>query len=333
MLEGIKSTVQPLIFEMRYKNQKIYEKEFPSSISGVEDMYGHFNLRPDNLGRSTQALPWNCPNPENEKAVVFVHGFRATFDGARGWNAEMFKRLHQSGSNARFYGVTWRGDDGFANGGLNYHGNVVHAFNTAPALATAVSGISGEVVMMAQSLGNMVVSSAMYDSPLRMGSVSKLLALNAALPAEAFDSSTVKIATNIEIMDNLMVHDEWRGYYSTLWASRFHILFPSSDWRNGLTWVDRFSTVVPKLYNFYSTGDEVFEIFNGMPGPLTGVDLLDLSTYGNHAWHKQEIFKGGGGTVGTDWAGWGFEKDWLGNKVYTQAQANGLSFAQMAAAP
>ena len=50
-------------------------------------------------------------------------------------------------------------------------------------------------------------------------------------------------------------------------------------------------------------------------------------------WHKQECFKGRGGIHGSDWAGWGFEKNLLGLNTYTVTQANNLSTNQIIAAP
>ena len=41
-----------------------------------------------------------------------------------------------------------------------------------------------------------------------------------------------------------------------------------------------------------------------------------------YAWHKQEYFKGTWGAGSTDWAGWGFERNWLGVKIYSEEEAN-----------
>jgi hypothetical protein len=83
-----------------------------------------------------------------------------------------------------------------------------------------------------------------------------------------------------------------------------------------------------KLYNHYLKGDDVFEEYID-PGTLWG------TTCGaeRYAWQKQERFKGRGGIHGTDFAGWGFERNIFGVKVYTETQVNDLSFAQLAIAP
>ena len=60
------------------------------------------------------------------------------------------------------------------------------------------------------------------------------------------------------------------------------------------------------LYNFFSTGDEVFELRATTPDVVSGLS----SSLGRYAWHKQETLKGRGTEtlVGTSWAGWGFER-------------------------
>ena len=248
---------------------------------------------------------------------------RLSQNQARGWGAKMFKKLYQSGMDAKFTMVTWRGDDGVVfNGGLNYHQNVINAFNAAPALASYVDTLSGEKIMMAHSLGNMVVSSAWKHHGMR---VEKYFAFNAAVAAEAFDASTRSTG-----ISNPMVHPEWHDYLPKTWASEWHSLFDEpldADWRGGLTWENCFSTLAGNLYNYYSTGDEVLELYYG--GELWG----DEGGFSRYAWQKQERFKGRGNPHGTIWAGWEFERNFWGRKVYRVAQANALNNDDLIRAP
>ncbi len=109
------------------------------------------------LGKSTAGSFQRSPTGVD---VFLLHGFGVLEPRARGWGAETFKRLWQSGSNARFWMVTWNGDAGVVSG-FNYQGNVYNAFLTAPTLAAYVNTHgTGSKVVMAHSLGNMVVSSA-----------------------------------------------------------------------------------------------------------------------------------------------------------------------------
>ncbi|MBP5788191.1 MAG: hypothetical protein J6Y19_10315 [Kiritimatiellae bacterium] len=112
--------------------------------------------------------------------------FNVTSNEARGWHSEMFKRFHQSGSDAKFWGVTWYGDEGLVNE-LHYHEDVVNAFEAAGPLADVLrTNATGPLVLMAHSLGNLVVSSAIRDHGLVC---EKYFMFNAAVPAEAYDAS------------------------------------------------------------------------------------------------------------------------------------------------
>ncbi len=128
--------------------------------------------------------------------------------------------------------------------------------------------------------------------------------------------------------NNVLVHEEWRSYANRTWSSEWHTHFPATDDRSKLTWKNRFPNVASVAYNYYSTGDEVLELFNGTPGPAAG-GLLDSDTKGRYAWHKQEVYKGRGENVvfdwaTTDWSGWGFRENWLGTRMYSAEEANAL---------
>lgn len=312
----------------------IAERRLRLIASGVEDMYTRVNLR----NGSATVWPGSDLPSANGKNVIFLHGFKVDEQEARAWNAEMFKRLWQSGSDARFHGVTWFGNDGINNGALNYHGNVVHAFEAAPHLRNYVYSLSGEKTVMAHSLGNMVVSSAIADHGMGVG---KYFMLNAAVPAEAYDESSWH---SDDSGLNPMMHNDWSGYAGCTWSARWHELFlnnPNDD-RAALTWKNRFSAVPSSiLYNFYSSGDEVLELNNVAPALLTGAGgLFNLfPTAERYAWHKQEVFKGRDMVVGTSWAGWGFlrtapESTYAQTLIYPDAvAANAADLAQLANQP
>lgn len=291
----------------------------PVSISPVEDFYRWVNLRGAVGGSEVRPTdlsePANFPDSEsNGKNVVFVHGFSVTEKGARGWNAEMFKRLWQSGCQARFYAVAWYGHDGMLgdafDGGDNYHGNVVHAFETAPYFNTVFSDDADDTTVLAHSLGNMVLCSAIQDWFFQP---ERYFMLNAAVPAEALDVSTWNAAET----DNPFEFEDWVGYPSKSWASRWHELFPTNDVRKQLTWKNRFADVPQRteLHNWYSTGDEVLSIFETPDADGSGKITIKPFALGGkriHSWQKQERFKGRwmesflAGWAGTSEMGWGF---------------------------
>ena len=291
----------------------------PLSISPVEDFYRWVNLREAGgkiSGRQTDiSIPSAFPDGESDgNDVLFVHGYRVDAEGARGWHAEMFKRFWQSGCNSRYWAFTWRGNDGIVkNGGLNYQANVVHAFETAPAFAAFVAdcnALLGETTVLAHSLGNMVVCSAIQDHGFLPD---RYFMLNAAVPAEALDVSTWSIAET----NNPFEFEDWVGYPSASWASRWHELFPTNDMRNQLTWKNRFADVPQRteLYNWYSSGDEVLAVFDTPDADGSGkITIKPFGVGGSriHSWQKQERFKGRwgqsilGGWAGTSEMGWGF---------------------------
>jgi hypothetical protein len=248
------------------------------------------------------AQPMGNPN----KHIIFVHGFNINEQEARGWSSEMFKRLHQSGCNAQFHTIDWKGDEGWPDPGLFYHQNVANAFEAAPNLANYVNALPGSKVIVAHSLGNMVVSSAIADHGMI---VDKYIMLNAAVPVEAYDDT----AHNESATSNPMLHTDWTDYQQETWASCWHEHFNHpviTDDRNKLGWKGRFANIPkPIMYNFYSAGDEVLKIYTGggSLSPMTGGEFR------LYAWQKQERFKGRSMTYGTTWSGWGF-----GHPTYTE---------------
>jgi hypothetical protein len=318
-LEGNGTGRGDLCLDVCLGSKRCWTASVPVHLATVEDMYKRINLRSDGSQAFSTTAPPYCPVLDNGTNLVFLHGFRVTAQEARGWHAKMFKKLHQSGSNARFWGVTWQGDDGYvSNGGLNYFGNVINAIDAASNLAVRAASIPGVKVLMAHSLGNMVAATAIQRHGLR---TDKLLALNAAIAAEAFAAE----AHNVSRIS--MVHSDWRAYKPETWASEFHDLFAgTSDWRRNLTWKNRFPAVTSKLYNFCSSGDEVLEQYTG-----TGTLLGTTGGIEHYAWHKQEHFKGRGLPHGSSYMGWGFQP--YNGLIYTSIEANQMTPSQIRGTP
>ena len=309
------SSVEPLKLEVRKGGQKIAEVKFPLKLDSVEKMYRWINLR-DKANSGPVARPTDVttepPNrPDRlttDKHFVFVHGYSVTETDAKGWNAEIFKRLYQSGMRAKFTAVTWRGDQGKITGTLapswlqgatpDYWENVTNAFLTSPHLATAANALSGTKLIAGHSLGNMVVSSAIKDHAL---SVSKYFMLDAAVALEAYDSSM----QNKRAMSDYEWSSTLGGSYPDhLWSAYWGNQFPTNDGRNKLTWRERFG-VLPSAINFYSSGEEVLDNWFAPP-------LLPLPGSLN-AWNKQELLKGtflGSLLTAARQGGWGFNTAW-----------------------
>ena len=255
-----------------------------------------------------------------EKAnVFFIHGANVSEQNARAWASEMFKRLYHAGANMEFYPIAWESDIGPS---YNYQVNASNAFVTASRLAPHVNSIPGRRVVIAHSLGTMVAAAAIQDYGMQ---VEKLIMLNSAIPSEAFDPSLADTSPT-----NRLVHDEWTGYTNACWTSEWHKLFAAGDARNALTWRGRFAAVVPVAVNFYSSGDEVLELYTDAHNPSWYNGFSPSGNWGErYSWHKQELYKGRKSLLGfigtTTWSGWGFKSNMLGARVWSAEDANAVT--------
>ena len=316
------SSVSPIIlriYEKPYSSDStpLCELRLPLSLSSVERMYNVSNIR-GACGDSTQ-IPGNFGGnlPEsNGTTVFFLHGFNVPANDSRAWFAEMFKRLWQSGSNARFCGVGWYGDYNLVSGKFNamhYHRDAYNALQSASAFANLVGGTSGNKIVIAHSLGNMVASKAIRDGL----AVSKYFMLDAAIPSEAFDAT---LQDETAAVRRKYVPSSWRSYNSLSWAANWHRWFPEDD-RGRLKWRGAFADVpdMTDVYNYYSDGDEVFEEQSEVPTKYSRifhwptfkpswpfVETGGMLTPATSAWQKQEVLKGIDLLVGTLDGGWGF---------------------------
>lgn len=316
LIESIGSTAFPLELTVVSNGTVLVSAQLPLRTSSVEFMFRHKNIRPDGAGMpdrdSSAAINELLSNGKN---FVFVHGYNVNEQQARGWQSTLFKRMFWSGSNARFHGVTWCGDQSQVRIPIlgttvtpNYHVNVLNALNSAQGLKTYLDSLSGETVVAAHSLGNMMTGAAVARW---YADVDKWFMIDGAVAIENFDGSSSVQNTN-------MIHPDWVEYTNRVWASEWHVLFGVGDYRKQLTWRGYFADAVSKVWNFYSSGEDVLKTHVGDPGPL------DYAT-GGEAWCLQEKRKGRNwisSTGGSTHGGWGFNEEYEG---YTPVQAAGIS--------
>jgi len=318
LVEGRMPSKQPLALEIWQGTRKLGQVALPLSIDGVERMYRWVNLRPvagQAVSRATDvADPANLPDVEgNGKMFIFVHGYNVDELQSRGWAAEVFKRLYQSGSRSPFTAVSWHGDSSqvpILELSADYWENVTHAFETAPALADAIEDLPGSSkIVAAHSLGNMVICSAISDHGMSVGA---FFMLNAAVAMEAFDATEVNVPQ--------MRNPSWLGYTNRLWSTEWHKLFPESDGRRGLSWRDRF-VAMPAAYNFYSSGEDVLQNGNGTVPSIPRTEGI---------WARQEMTKGTADPFASmtfdSQGGWGFNlysyTDGMGGRMPPDAAAS-----------
>ena len=314
LVEGCAAATQPLMLELWRNGQKVGGVPLYLSISGVEQMFRHANFSYVN-GTVTVPARTSAPNEPltNGKNLVFLHGYNVSQQEARGVESEMFKRFYWSGSKAKFYGITWNGAESketipFGNWFTpNYHTNVVNALDTASPFTNFLANLSGQTVVTAHSLGNMVVLSAISDYN---AAPSKYFMIDCAAPMEALQGD---MAYNPN-----MLYSTWNQYANRTFASDWWQLFTNGDARSTLTWSNRLDNLGSvDIYNFYSSGEEVLREYDSDPpstllsgsGTELKLHLWDGLPYGIYAWVWQEKGKG---TCQQDWflgsshGGWRF---------------------------
>ena len=277
------------------------------SNPAYEQMVRWINLRHVTGGSETRST--DIREPSNY--MVFVHGFNSSEKGARGWNAEVFKRLYWSGSRAMYTAVTWYGDEtpGILPPGAYYHADVINAFQTASALASSVAALPGQKYVAAHSLGNMVASSAIVDhglNPARYFMIDAAVAMESYIPTYQYPEE--------------IAESPWTTYTSRVWASDWYRLFDAPDGRHYLSWRGRFGNISQAI-NYYSSGEDVLN--NNDPPENMYVPGTEK------AWVFQEKVKGGilpAILVGVDsHGGWGFNGEYStgvydpSNDVYVTA--------------
>jgi hypothetical protein len=329
LVEASKETESLLELVVGFTDGKESTYSIPVSAHGVEQMFRHVDLTglakeydggsitPPVAPRGTDVnVPSNMPDSEtNGKHFVFVHGYNIDAQEARGWNAEMFKRMYALGSKAKFIGVTWNGTphtyvpDLISEGYPDYHKAVFHAFLTGDGLAAALSlPAAADVTVAAHSLGNIVVSHAIQSGGFRP---SRYYMINAVVPMEALDPSVLvdpdhvpTLSLDLDEQDDRsqmarqMTESDWDGRNPRLFASNWHKLFAgdAGDARRNLKWAGLFEDLGsnPNVYNFYSNGEDVVQ----NPKSRSSWVVLDMAKNWDKkrgAWGHQEMIKGGAG--------------------------------------
>jgi hypothetical protein len=321
------SSTAPLQLELRRDGVTILATALPISTGPVKDMFRLVNLRnADPKFTEANPGPWptrtgdppNLPDRFLEslstplRTLLHVHGYNWGGDQSPASHSEIFKRFFQCGSPARFVGVSWFGDQGMLDligASLDYNENVINAFVTAKLLPQAIAPFSGPwSYILAHSLGNMVVSSAIADHGLQAAAC---FLLDAAVPLEAYTGESAD--------RRLMVHPDWRDYIEQgndyaehLLSANWSRLFAADDNRSMLTWKNRFDGLDSAVtcYNFYSSGEEVLRSGNGDLPSLLG-DIIDTEW----VWTYNEMVKGtsslGATLAGEVHGGWGFNREWM----------------------
>ena len=309
MVEGCAEGAD-LVLEGRLNDGPAVEGGLALCVSGVEDMYRFISVRRaerrDGYCGVARGSLGNAPDDTIDRDVFFTHGFNVSEFDARAWGAEIFKRLWQSGSKARFNMVTWAGDYHYVSdwfNGLHYQHDVYNALRSGAAFRSVQEILQPDPtkrVLIAQSLGNMMACEA-----LRQGlRVDAYFMFDAAVASECIDASLQNTNASANAK---YVPEEWAAYDPLSWSACWHRWFRDdrSDSRGRMGWSGRFIGALEnasQVVNYYSTGDEVFFETDVVPGVLDGVP----DSVASYCWQKQETHKGRDIVAGTTSGGWGF---------------------------
>jgi hypothetical protein len=180
-------------------------------------------------------FPWsilsNHIDPNVGNALIFVHGYNVTYDGAIAEFGEAYKRAFWQGFRGNFIGFAWDGNPGIP--ALNYDGAVQNALETSGTFLSFLqyleSPVAGSgpgiapknVSVMAHSLGNLVVWDATrIANAEKLGPVlGNLIDVESAVWADAYnplapvtfppDPLSGTIALSIQDLEI----DSWLGYF------------------------------------------------------------------------------------------------------------------------
>jgi hypothetical protein len=281
-------------------DETILSFPMPISISSVREMYRWLNIRSacGGTGGESSRLyePDNLPDSECDgRHFVFVHGYNVNSADARKWGDQMFKRLRLSGMKSMFTAVNWFGNKSqlwegipvIGGKSLDYYSNVRNALDTAPYLATALNALSGKKIMLAHSLGNMLVSeSAKYHNLVYY----KYYMFNGAVPIEAY---------NEDFYAEEMTEHGWRNIDQSKWAANWHACITmNNDPRKTLKWRGRYAGM-NDVINCYSPTEDI--LANATVNGWGGV------------WGAQELFKGTASlhfVPGNCEGGWGYNDEY-----------------------
>ena len=162
--------------------------------------------------------------------------------------------------------------------------NVRHALDTASTFSLEIDTLPGNKVMLAHSLGNMLVSEAAKFYQLNY---QRYYMFNAAVPMEAYDDDADA---------QEMIEHGWRDVDSSKWAANWYEHIPyMGDSRLMLKWRGRFAEI-HDVINCYSETEDILE--NASQNGWGGL------------WGMQELFKGTAALhfiPGNCEGGWGYD--------------------------
>jgi hypothetical protein len=241
--------------------RKMYQRGkavMPDGSDNVPSPFDFGNAQPPDPGMVNVANPDGNPFEqhwdEKPQTIVWVHGWRMTYNEAIGWGDTMYKRLWHRGYKGRFATFRWptytsnvfdEVPDWVQLGGVRpavydawrakYNESEYRAWKSGNALKQFVSGLpySNAKNICAHSMGNIVVSSALKQGM----QVNNYILMQAAVPSCAYNVSQ---ANQQEFVDHAAGD-------------------PTPDGASDLGYRGFLSNVSGNLVNFYNLEDDALE--------------------------------------------------------------------------
>jgi hypothetical protein len=257
-------------------------------IKNVNKMYARFDISGNNQWAS---VGYDNASDEENQALVFVHGWRLSPEGASNFAESMFKRLWWQGFKGRFVAVRWNTywtnafEDvpGFGqplNAYLSRFDDSEHnAWYAGQGLKSVVNGLPPhyQKCVVAHSMGNIVAGAALLNGM----QVNNYALLHAAVPASCYDENS-----------QLQQSPTSRTYAIgnvPLWNTRT----PDDDEGSitrGLAYRGRLRTVSGNLVNFYLDNDRAtvyaWELNNALK-PDSGFFYSRNEVDGSRIWKNE----------------------------------------------
>lgn len=147
----------------------------------------------DEVNPTSTAVGSYTYSPENDEYLLHVHGWNMENWEKDRWTETVFKRLWWQRYKGHVGGFQWP-----TLGSLYYDRSEFRAWRSAQALSHRITALnstySGEIRVLAHSMGNVVMGEALRQ--LSAGQVHTYIAAQAAIPAHCYDSAVANYWTN-----------------------------------------------------------------------------------------------------------------------------------------
>jgi Big-like domain-containing protein/nidogen-like/alpha/beta hydrolase family protein DUF900/thrombospondin type 3 repeat protein len=213
LFEGVAEGLGELYFDIIKDGQRIgVSPGVWLDIKTVEKMYERAKITLDapNIpapwnNRQAPLLQWawdssngvSVDSNATAQTIVYVHGWRMTYNEYLSWANTTFKRLFHVGYKGRFFSFHWPTFNGenngpdpvdlFVPGGATYNPSEYRAWLSGPALANFVNSLPNPNAryLLAHSMGNVVAGAALRSGMI----VTRYAMCNSAMAAMAYDGT------------------------------------------------------------------------------------------------------------------------------------------------